>query len=132
MSERISASVIEWVLDFQQRESAREATEGRKKHFRRRFNDAVMSLSRAFTLAAALDEARETRDEADFFQTVRTTLAMNAPGGGKSSAERDLVVQQIVSRAVVSTQIVDILEVAGFQSSDISWQRCFNPRRKIS
>ena len=114
------AAAIEWVLDFQQRESARETTEDGKKHSRRRFNDAVLALSRAFALAAASDEAREIRDEVGFFQTVRAALTKSAPGGGKPSAERDLAVQQIVSRAVVSTEIVDILEAAGLQTPDIS------------
>jgi type I restriction enzyme R subunit len=40
--------------------------------------------------------------------------------GGKSPAERELAIQQIVSRAVVSTQIVDIMKAAGIQSPDIS------------
>ena len=39
---------------------------------------------------------------------------------GKTSAERDLAVQQIVSRAVISTEIVDILGAAGLETPDIS------------
>ena len=114
------AGAIEWVLDMQQRESARESTEEGKKRAHRRFNDAVLALSKAFALAAASDEAREIRDEVGFFQTIRAALAKSAPGAGKSSAERDLAVQQIVSRAVVSTEIVDILEAAGLDTPDIS------------
>ena len=114
------AGAIEWVLDMQQRESARESTEDGKKRAHRRFNDAVLALSRAFALAAASDEARDIRDEVGFFQTVRAALAKSAPGTGQSSAERDLAVQQIVSRAVVSTEIVDILEAAGLDTPDIS------------
>ena len=114
------AGAIEWVLDMHQREAARESTEERKKRAHRRFNDAVLALSKAFALAAASDEAREIRDEVGFFQTVRAALAKSAPGAGKTSAERDLAVQQIVSRAVVSTEIVDILEAAGLETPDIS------------
>ncbi|MCY3878636.1 MAG: type I restriction endonuclease subunit R [Rhodobacteraceae bacterium] len=113
------ASAIERVLEIQQRESARALTEEGKKRIHRRFNDAVLALSKAFALAAASDEARDIRDEVGFFQTVRAALAKSAPGAGMSSAERDLAVQQIVSRAVVSTEIVDILE-AGLDTSDIS------------
>ena len=116
----VLAGAIEWVLDMQQRESAREAAEEGKKQARCRFNDAVLALSRAFALAAASDEAREIRDQVGFFQTVRVALAKSAPGVGKSSAERDLAVQQIVSRAVVSTEILDILQAAGLDSPDIS------------
>ena len=114
------AAAIEWVLDLQQRESAGESTEDGKKRAHRRFNDSVLALSKAFALAAASDEARDIRDEVGFFQTVRTALAKSAPGAGKSSAERDLAVQQIVSRAVVSTEIVDILKAAGLDTPDIS------------
>ena len=114
------AGAIEWVLDMQQREASRESTEEGKKRAHRRFNDAVLALSKAFALAAASDEAREVRDEVGFFQTVRAALAKSAPGAGKTSAERDLAVQQIVSRAVVSTEIVDILKAAGLETPDIS------------
>ena len=114
------AGAIEWVLDMQQREASRESTEEGKKRAHRRFNDAVLALSKAFALAAASDEAREIRDEVGFFQTVRAALAKSAPGAAKTSAERDLAVQQIVSRAVVSTEIVDILEAAGLETPDIS------------
>ena len=114
------AGAIEWVLDMQQREAARESTEDGKKRAHRRFNDAVLALSKAFALAAASDGAQDIRDEVGFFQTVRAALAKSAPGAGKSSAERDLAVQQIVSRAVVSTEIIDILEAAGLETPDIS------------
>ena len=114
------AGAIEWVLDMQQRDSARESTEEGKKRAHRRFNDAVLALSKAFVLAAASDRAREIRDEVGFFQTVRAALAKSAPGPGKSSAQRDLAVQQIISRAVVSTDIVDILKAAGLETPDIS------------
>ena len=114
------AGAIEWVLDLQQRESATESTADGKKRAHRRFNDAVLALSKAFALAGASDEARGIRNDVGFFQTVRAALAKSAPGGGKSSAERDLAVQQIVSRAVISTEIVDILAAAGLDTPDIS------------
>ena len=52
------AGAIEWVLEMQQRESARESTEEGKKRAHRRFNDAVLTLTKAFALVAASDEAR--------------------------------------------------------------------------
>ena len=114
------AGAIEWVLDMQQREAAKESTKEGKKRTHRRFNDAVLALSKGFALAAASDEARDIRDEVGFFQTVRAALAKSTPGGGKSPAGRDLAVQQIVSRAVVSTEIIDILQAAGLAAPDIS------------
>ncbi|WP_446831656.1 type I restriction endonuclease subunit R [Candidatus Foliamicus sp.] len=116
----VLAGAIEWVLAMQQRDAAKQSTEDGKKRVHRRFNDAVLALTKAFALAAASDAARDIRDEVGFFQTVRAALAKSAPGTAKSSAERDLAVQQIVSRAVVSTEIVDILEAAGLDTPDIS------------
>ena len=114
------AGAIEWVLHMQQRAAAGESTPEGKKQAHRRFNDAVLALSKAFALAAASDAARDVRDEVGLFQTVRAALAKSTPGQGKTSAERDLAVQQIVSRAVVSTEIVDILQAAGLETPDIS------------
>ena len=114
------AGAIEWILDTQQRDAARESTKDGKKRAHRRFNDAVLELSKAFALASGSDEARDIRDEAGFFQTVRAALAKSAPSSGTSSAERDLAVQQIVSRAVVSSEIIDIIKAAGVETPDIS------------
>ena len=116
----VLAGAMEWVLDMQQRDAAKETTDEGKKRAHRRFSDAVLALSKAYALAAASDEARDIRDEVGFFQTIRAALAKSAPGAGKTSAERDLAVQQIVSRAVISTEIVDILEAAGVDAPDIS------------
>ena len=114
------ASAIEWVLDLQQKAAAQETTEEGKKQARRRFDDAVVTLTKAFNLASATDLARAIRDEVGFFQTIRAALTKSAPGSGLSSADRDLAVQQIVSRSVVSTEIVDILKAAGITTPDIS------------
>jgi type I restriction enzyme R subunit len=116
----VLAGAIEWVLAMQQREAEKETTAEGKKQAHRRFQDAVLALSRAFALAGASDEAPEIRDEVGFFQTVRAALAKSAPGSGRSSAERDFAVQQIVSRAVASTEIIDILAAAGLETPDIS------------
>ncbi len=114
------AGAIEWILEMQQRQAAGETTEEGRKLAHRRFGDGVLALTRAFALAAASDAARDIRDEVGFFQTVRAALVKSTPGGGMSSAARDLAVQQIVSRAVVSTEIVDILRSAGLEAPDIS------------
>ena len=116
----VLAGAIEWVLDRQQRDAAKEETEEGKRRAHRRFADAVLALSKAFALAAASDAARAIREEVGFFQTIRAALVKSAPGAGKTAQERELAIAQIVSRAVVSTEIVDILAAAGLQTPDIS------------
>jgi type I restriction enzyme, R subunit len=117
----IMAGAIDWVLTFQQADAAKEASEEGKKRAHRRYADAVVALSKAFALAAASDEAQRVRDEVGFFQAIRAALVKSVPGDGKkSAAERELAIQQIVSRSVVSTEIVDIMKAAGLESPDIS------------
>lgn len=114
------AGAIEWILDRQQQWAAAEKTPEAKKQARRRFADGVLALSKAFALAASSDEARALREEVGFFQAIRAALVKSAAGSGTARQDRELAIQQIVSRAVVSTEIVDILAAAGIQSPDIS------------
>lgn len=116
----IMAGAIEWVLAMQQEAAARETTDEGQKRAHRRYNDAVLALTKAFALAAASDEARTIRDEVGFFQAIRVTLVKSTPNGSRSAVERELAIQQLVSRAVVSTEIVDIMQAAGIESPDIS------------
>ncbi len=114
------AGAIEWILDLQQKLAAKEKTKESKKNAHRRYKDAVLALSKAFALASASDEAREIREEVGFFQAIRAALVKSGTGSGVTQQERELAIQQIVSRAVVSTEIVDILTAAGIKSPDIS------------
>ncbi|EPO5574079.1 TPA: type I restriction endonuclease subunit R [Klebsiella pneumoniae] len=114
------AGAIEWILNLQQKLAAKENTKEGKKNAHRRYQDAVLALSKAFALASASDEAREIREEVGFFQAIRAALVKSGNGSGTTQQERELAIQQIVSRAVVSTEIVDILAAAGIKSPDIS------------
>ena len=114
------AEAIEWVLARQHAAAAKETTDEARKRAHRRYQDAVLALSKAFALAASSDEARDIRDEVAFFQTIRAALVKSSAKPGKSTAERAFAVQQIVDRAVVSTEIVDILKAAGLKTPDVS------------
>ncbi|MCU0754565.1 MAG: type I restriction endonuclease subunit R [Xanthomonadales bacterium] len=114
------AGAIEWILDLQQKLAATESTEEGQKKAHRRYQDAVLALSKAYALASGSDAAREIREEVGFFQAIRAALIKSGTGSGVTRQERELAIQQIVSRAVVSTEIVDILAAAGIQSPDIS------------
>jgi type I restriction enzyme, R subunit len=87
---------------------------------RERFMQACLDLSKAFALSAASDEAREIRDEVGFFQNIRSALAKSTMGSGKSFEDLDTAVQQLVSKAVSSTEMVDIFAAAGLKTPDIS------------
>lgn len=117
---KMMAGAIEWILDQQQKLAAKEDTNEGKKAAHRRYRDAVLALSKAFALASASDEARKIREEVGFFQAIRAALVKSSTGYGITQRDRELAIQQIVSRAVVSTEIVDILAAAGIKSPDIS------------
>jgi len=114
------AGAIEWILAWRQDRAAKETTPEGKKKAHRTYQDAVLALSKAFALAAASDEARRIREEVGFFQAIRAALIKSASRSGIADQAREHAIQQIVSRAVVSTEIVDILTAAGIASPDIS------------
>ncbi|MCC5983612.1 MAG: type I restriction endonuclease subunit R [Rhodobacteraceae bacterium] len=114
------AEALNFILARQDEAAQRETDKEAKKAAHRRFQDAVLALSKAFALSSASDTARDVRDEVGFFQTVRAAMVKAADTSGRSAAERDLAIRQIVNDAVASTEIVDILSAAGLSSPDIS------------
>ena len=116
----VLAEAIEWILDRQHDAAAKETSDDGKRRENRRYQDAVLALSKAFALASASDAARDIRDEVGFFQTVRAALVKSVESAGTSTGDREFAIQQILDRAVVSTEIVDILAAAGITTPDIS------------
>ena len=85
-----------------------------------RLLDAVTQLSQAFALAVPNDEALKARDEIGFFRAVRAVLAKNVSDQQKTEDELNMAIQQIISRAVASDEVVDIFSAAGLKRPDIS------------
>src|SRR6266516_3657741 len=81
---------------------------------------AVTELSQAFALAVPHEEALRIRDDVAFFQAVRAVLAKGSPGERKTDEELDHAIRQIISKAVVSGEVVDIFTAAGLKKPDIS------------
>lgn len=85
-----------------------------------RLMQAVHELSKAFALAVPHAEALRIRDDVGFFQAVRAVLAKNEPGERKSGEDLDHAIRQIISKAMVSDEVVDIFAAAGLKKPDIS------------
>jgi type I restriction enzyme, R subunit len=81
---------------------------------------SVRELSQACALAVPHLDALAIRDNLGFFQAVRAVLAKSVPGERKTDEELELAIRQIVSRAVVSDQVIDIFAAAGLKKPDIS------------
>ncbi len=87
---------------------------------KRRFMDGVSQLSRAFALAVPHEQALAIRDDLAFFQAVRAAFAKNTTTDGKSEDELDSAIQQLVSKAVSSDEVLDIFAAAGLKKPEIS------------
>ncbi len=81
---------------------------------------AVFELSQAFALSVPHPETVRIRDDVSLFQHVRAALSKRTGTNAKSDEELDHAVRQIVSSAVVSDGVVDILSAAGLQKPEIS------------
>jgi type I restriction enzyme R subunit len=81
---------------------------------------AVTELSQAFALSVPHPQAMGARDEIGFYQAVRAVLAKGEIGERRSDEELDLAIRQIVSKAVVADEVVDIFAAAGLKKPDIS------------
>lgn len=86
-----------------------------------RFTKEVNLLLKAFTLSVPDPKAMAIKAEVAFFQAVKSRINKFAPeGGGKSDAEMELAIKQIVDSAVVVGGVIDIFDAAGIKKPDIS------------
>jgi type I restriction enzyme R subunit len=90
-------------------------TDGEKRYLK-----AVSDLSKAFALSVPDERALAIRDDVGFFQAVRSALAKATIEGRRTQDELDSAVRQIVSRAVVSDEVVDIFSAAGLKKPELS------------
>ncbi len=86
-----------------------------------RYTKQVALLSQAFALSVPNIRAMKIKDEVGFFQAIKARLTKFEPkGSGKSDAEIETAIRQIVDKAVVSEGIVDVFDAAGIKKPDIS------------
>ncbi len=81
---------------------------------------AVRGLSLAFALAVPDERALAIRDDVSFFQAVRAALIKSTVEGERTAEDIDQAIRQILSRAVVSDQVIDIFSAAGLKKPEIS------------
>jgi type I restriction enzyme, R subunit len=87
---------------------------------KKRFADHVLAASKAFALCCTLEEALAHRDELAFLQAVKAALTKFGTSGKKLSDEqKEHALRQIISKAVVSAEVVDIFKAAGLNRPDI-------------
>jgi type I restriction enzyme R subunit len=85
-----------------------------------RFADAVLAASKAFALCCTLDDALAYRDELAFLQAVKAALTKHVGTDRKLTDEqKEHALRQIISRAIVSDEVIDIFSAAGLKRPDI-------------
>lgn len=89
---------------------------------KKRFTDAVVSLSAAFALAVPHPQALAAAEEVAFFQAVKAGLTKFDGGSGSagSNAEMESAIKQVIDKALVSEQVIDVFDAAGIKKPDIS------------
>ena len=87
---------------------------------KKRFADAALAMSQAFTLCCTLDEAKAVREEVAFLQGVKVILTKkDATAARRTDEQRELAIRQIISQAVVSSSVVDIFDAVGLDKPNI-------------
>ena len=88
---------------------------------KKRYINEVTMLSQTFAIAIPHEKAMDVKDEVAFFQAVKARLAkFDGTGEGKTNEEVETTIRQVIDKALVSEQVIDIFDAAGIKKPDIS------------
>lgn len=88
---------------------------------KKRYINEVTLLSQAFAIAIPHEQAMDVKDEVAFFQAVKARLAkFDSTGEGKTNEEIETTIRQVIDKALVSEQVIDVFDAAGIKKPDIS------------
>jgi len=88
---------------------------------KKRYVDEVTALSQAFAIAVPHEQAMDVKDEISFFQAVKARLVkFDSTGSGKSDEEMETTIRQVIDKALVTEQVIDIFDASGIKKPDIS------------
>ena len=88
---------------------------------KKRYIDEVTALSQAFSIAVPHEQAMDAKDEVAFFQAVKARLAkFDITGQGRTDEEIETTIRQVIDKALVTEQVIDVFGAAGIKKPDIS------------
>ena len=88
---------------------------------KKRYINEVIVLSQTFAIAIPHEQALDVKDEVAFFQAVKARLAkFEGTGEGKTNEEIETTIRQVIDKALVSEQVIDIFDASGIKKPDIS------------
>jgi len=86
-----------------------------------RFSNNVSNLSKAFAISVPHPKAIAIRDDLSFFQAIKARITKLRESTKKRSDEEvETAIRQIISDALISTEVIDIFQAAGLQNPEIS------------
>ncbi|MFM6196903.1 MAG: type I restriction endonuclease subunit R [Planktothrix sp.] len=85
------------------------------------FQNAVVALSKAFSLAVPHPDVLREAEKVSFFQAIQASLRKLEPSdGGVSNTEIETAIRQVVDQALVSSAVINIFDEIGIKNPDIS------------
>jgi len=88
---------------------------------KKRYIDEVTALSQAFSIAIPHDQAMDVKDEVSFFQAVKARLAkFDGTGTGRTDEDIETAIRQVIDKALITEQVIDVFDAAGLKKPDIS------------
>lgn len=88
---------------------------------KKRFINEMTALSQSYALAIPHEQAMDVSDEVSFFQAVKARLAkFDFSGMGRTDEEIETTIRQVIDKALITEQVIDIFDAAGIKKPDIS------------
>lgn len=88
---------------------------------KKRYINEVTALSQAFAIAVPHEQALGAKDEIAFFQAIKARLAkFDGTGSGRTNEEIETTIRQVIDKALVSEEVIDVFDAAGIKKPDIS------------
>ncbi len=86
-----------------------------------RYSTIVSNLSKAFAISVPHPKAIAIRDDLSFFQAIKARISKLRESKKKRTDEEvETAIRQIISDALISTEVIDIFQASGLQNPEIS------------
>jgi len=88
---------------------------------KKRFVGEVTKLSLFYSIVITHESAVKVRDEVAFFQAIKARLIkFSSLESGEASEATETAIRQVIDKALVSSQVIDVFDAAGIKKPDIS------------
>ncbi|WP_321992646.1 type I restriction endonuclease subunit R [Marispirochaeta aestuarii] len=88
---------------------------------KKRFIIEVTALSQAYSIALPHEQAMDVKDEVAFFQAVKARLVkFDSSGTGRTDEDVESAIRQVIDKALITDQVIDVFDAAGIKKPDIS------------